>query len=232
MNRPAILTEKFNRLVNIFKMNFMTSQTVETKRTQSTERILEAAADVFSEVGFAGARVDEIAKRAGFNKAMIYYRVGDKKKLYEKVLHDIFANTAKRIAHNIKDVKTPEKKLKAFILNIAGTVDRHHHIAPIMMRELASGTQNFPVVVGQDLAAIVSILKDILEDGEKKNVFIKTDPFLIHMMIVGTIVFYKMSAPIRAHKTIFPESLRKTEKPFSGDMNQEIEKLLSNVLLK
>jgi AcrR family transcriptional regulator len=210
----------------------MESQTLKEKRTQSTKRILNAAANVFSEVGFAGARVDEIAKRAGINKAMIYYRVGDKKALYEEVLHDIFAETAKRIAHNIKETQAPEEKLKTFIHNIARTVDQHHHLAPIMMRELASGTRNFPEVAGQDLARIVSILTAILKEGEKKGVFIKTNPFLIHMMIVGTIVFYKMSAPIRTNQTIFPESLRKLDKHVSGDMDKEIEKLLSKVLKK
>jgi AcrR family transcriptional regulator len=210
----------------------MESQILIEKRTQSTKRILNAAANVFSEVGFAGARVDEIAKRAGINKAMIYYRIGDKKALYDEVLHDIFADTAKRIAHNIKETQAPEEKLKTFIHNIARTVDQHHHLAPIMMRELASGTRNFPEVAGQDLARIVSILTAILKEGEKKGVFIKTNPFLIHMMIVGTIIFYKMSAPIRTKQTIFPESLRKLDKHVAGDMDKEIEKLLSKVLKK
>jgi len=210
----------------------MESQTLKEKRTQSTKRILNAAANVFSEVGFAGARVDEIAKRAGINKAMIYYRIGDKKALYDEVLHDIFADTAKRIAHNIKETQSPEEKLKTFIRNIARTVDQHHHLAPIMMRELASGTRNFPEVAGQDLARIVSMLTAILKEGEKKGVFIKTNPFLIHMMIVGTTIFYKMSAPIRTKQTIFPESLRKLDKDVSGDMDKEIEKLLSKVLKK
>jgi len=210
----------------------MESQTLIEKRAQSTKRILNAAANVFSEVGFAGARVDEIAKRAGINKAMIYYRIGDKKALYDEVLHDIFADTAKRIAHNIKETQSPEEKLKTFIRNIARTVDQHHHLAPIMMRELASGTRNFPEVAGQDLARIVSMLTAILKEGEKKGVFIKTNPFLIHMMIVGTTIFYKMSAPIRTKQTIFPESLRKLDKDVSGDMDKEIEKLLSKVLKK
>ena len=210
----------------------MESQTLKEKRTRSTKRILDAAANVFAEVGFAGARVDEIAKRAGINKAMIYYRIGDKKALYEEVLHDIFADTAKRIAHNIKETKTPEEKLKTFIHNIAHTVDQHRHLAPIMMRELASGTRDFPEVAGQDLARIVSILTAILKEGEKKGVFIKTNPFLIHMMIVGTTIFYKMSAPIRTKQTIFPESLRNLDKHVSGDMDKEIEKLLLKVLKK
>ena len=210
----------------------MESQTLKEKRTRSTKRILDAAANVFAEVGFAGARVDEIAKRAGINKAMIYYRIGDKKALYEEVLHDIFADTAKRIAHNIKETKAPEEKLKTFIHNIARTVDQHRHLAPIMMRELASGTRDFPEVAGQDLARIVGILTAILKEGEKKGVFIKTNPLLIHMMIVGTTIFYKMSAPIRTKQTIFPESLRKLDKHVSGDMDKEIEKLLLKLLKK
>jgi AcrR family transcriptional regulator len=210
----------------------MESQTLKEKRTQSTKRILEAAANVFAEVGFAGARVDEIANRAGINKAMIYYRIGDKKALYEEVLHDIFADTAKRIAHNIKETQAPEEKLKTFIHNIARTVDQHRHLAPIMMRELASGTQNFPEVAGRDLARIVSMLIAILKEGEKKGVFIKTNPFLIHMMIVGTIIFYKMSAPIRTKKTIFTASSRKLDKHVSGDIGEEMEKLLLKIIKK
>jgi AcrR family transcriptional regulator len=210
----------------------MEPQALKEKQAQSTKRILNAAANVFSEVGFAGARVDEIAKRAGINKAMIYYRIGDKKALYEAVLRDIFADAAQGIAHNIIDTQAPEEKLKTFIRNVARTVDQQHHLAPIMMREFASGTRNFPEAAGQDLARIVSILSAILKEGEKKGVFIKTNPFLIHMMIVGTTIFYKMSAPIRAQKTIFPESLRKLDKHAAGDMDQEIEKLLSKVLKK
>lgn len=43
------------------------------------EVLLNAATVVFAERGFAGARVDEIAARAGVNKALIYAYYGDKK---------------------------------------------------------------------------------------------------------------------------------------------------------
>jgi len=42
------------------------------KGTETTARILEAARDEFAEKGFAGARVDTIARRAGVNKATLY----------------------------------------------------------------------------------------------------------------------------------------------------------------
>jgi AcrR family transcriptional regulator len=50
------------------------------------DALLRAAANVFAEVGFDGARVDEIADRAGINKRMIYSYFTDKEGLYRHVL--------------------------------------------------------------------------------------------------------------------------------------------------
>ncbi|HXS67345.1 MAG TPA: TetR/AcrR family transcriptional regulator [Candidatus Polarisedimenticolia bacterium] len=50
------------------------------------QRILEAAVQEFSAKGFAGARVDVIAKRARINKRMLYHYFGDKEGLFREVL--------------------------------------------------------------------------------------------------------------------------------------------------
>ena len=67
------------------------------KKQKTRDRILSSAAEIFSEVGFAGARVDEIAARAQVNKAAIYYHIGDKEALYHAVLRYIVRITADRI---------------------------------------------------------------------------------------------------------------------------------------
>jgi AcrR family transcriptional regulator len=54
------------------------------ERTQ--ERILKAAFQEFAGNGFAGARVDSIARRAGINKRMLYHYFGDKEALFREVL--------------------------------------------------------------------------------------------------------------------------------------------------
>jgi AcrR family transcriptional regulator len=53
-------------------------------------RILEAAKEEFSTHGLAGARVDRIAKKAGANKRMLYYHVGNKDDLYLAVLEGAY----------------------------------------------------------------------------------------------------------------------------------------------
>jgi len=84
-NHLVKTTGWFKRMVFGEKEIRMTTMTITEKRTETASHILEVAKDVFAEQGFAGARVDEIARRAGVNKATLYYQIGDKKALYAEV---------------------------------------------------------------------------------------------------------------------------------------------------
>jgi AcrR family transcriptional regulator len=53
---------------------------------RTRERILSAALKEFAANGFAGARVDAIARRATINKRMLYHYFGDKEHLFREVL--------------------------------------------------------------------------------------------------------------------------------------------------
>ena len=53
---------------------------------QTRARILQAALAQFSAKGFAGARVDVIARQAGVNKRMLYHYFGHKADLFRAVL--------------------------------------------------------------------------------------------------------------------------------------------------
>ncbi len=53
---------------------------------RTRERILAAALQEFAAHGFAGARVDAIARSAAINKRMLYHYFGDKEALFRAVL--------------------------------------------------------------------------------------------------------------------------------------------------
>ena len=65
---------------------------------QTQQRILEAALQEFSAKGFAGARVDVIARRARINKRMLYHYFGDKEGLFREVLRRKIAERAAWLA--------------------------------------------------------------------------------------------------------------------------------------
>ncbi len=58
----------------------------------SRERILSAATAEFAAKGFGDARVDEIARRAGINKRMLYHYFGNKDDLFCAVLEELYDN--------------------------------------------------------------------------------------------------------------------------------------------
>lgn len=60
-------------------------ETSATAVTASTHLLLEAALDEFAAKGFSGARVAEIAARAGVNRQLISYYFGGKEGLYREL---------------------------------------------------------------------------------------------------------------------------------------------------
>lgn len=58
---------------------------------RTRERLLQAAAEVFAEKGFAGASVDEIAERAGHTKGAVYSNFANKDDLFLALIDDHLA---------------------------------------------------------------------------------------------------------------------------------------------
>ncbi len=206
--------------------------TMKDRRSQTIDRILKAATKEFSVAGFAGARVDEIAKSAGVNKATLYYHIGDKQALYAQVVHHLFGNAVEQFNRNVTGAQSPEDKMKLFIQTIAGIVDQHPELAAIMLWEQASGGKHFPEMVAPDLARILGILTEILDDGVRSEVFVETVPLILHMMIMGSVVFFKMTSPIRARFAPLVPPFQKMSRNVSGEVAAEIEKLILNALKK
>lgn len=100
-----------SKLYYIFALNLTKrlNQTVKNKNMQvldlSTEnKILETAKKVFFQKGFDGTRMDDIAKEAGTNKALLHYYFKSKEQLFAK----IFDMHAAQILPNIEQILEQE----------------------------------------------------------------------------------------------------------------------------
>jgi len=196
------------------------------RSNRTVERILAAARNVFAEKGYGRANIDEIAERACVNKATIYYQIGDKDTLYTAVIHQVIGNVAQGIARAVSMAETPEDKLKAYITFIVDAVDKNPDLPPIMLREVASGGATLPRLVIEDIASVLVILAGILEEGKEKGLFIETSPFLIHMMIMGTVLFYKKSLPIKDKQSWLPETFKAYDRILNVNFGAEVAALV------
>jgi AcrR family transcriptional regulator len=194
--------------------------------SKTAKKILTAARAVFAENGYSGAHVDEIAARAGVNKATLYYQIGDKDTLYANVIHQVLGNTAQNIAGAVAKANRPEDKLKVYINCIATNMDKNPEWPPIMMREIAADGVHLPRVVIEDIVSVLTILVGILDEGRKEGIFVEVTPFLIHMMIVGTILFYKKSSPIKDRQSWLPAAIKAHDKKLKGSLGEEVATLV------
>ena len=196
------------------------------KPGKTAEKILTAARAVFAENGYSGTHMSEIALRAGVNKATLYYQIGDKDTLYANVIHQVIGNIAQNIAQAVANANGPEEKIHVYINTIVEAVDKNPEIPSIMMREVASGGATMPRVVLEDIASILTIVAGVLEEGRKKRVFIETVPFLIHMMVMGTILFYKKTLLIKERQSWLPDTIKARNKKLKGSLGDEVAKLV------
>ncbi len=161
------------------------------------ERILDAASEVFAEVGFAGARVDEIAVRASVNKAMLYYYVGDKRALYTAVFMRNLDRVAAAMDGARKGGGAVPTRLRALIDAMVRAVESNPTHPRIVLREVASGAVNLPPEVLLRMLEVVDLVRELLEEGMQKGELRATHPLLTHLTLVGAVVFLTSVRPLR-----------------------------------
>jgi AcrR family transcriptional regulator len=111
------------------------AETPEKQRDAARTRaeLLEVATEVFSEHGYSGARVDEIAERTRTTKRMIYYYFGGKEQLYLAALEAAY-----------REIREAEQELQVSALEpleairaIAELTFDHHHRHQAFVRLVA-----------------------------------------------------------------------------------------------
>jgi TetR/AcrR family transcriptional regulator len=161
-------------------------------------RILVAASDEFGAHGFAAATVDRIARRARVNKAMIYYHFPNKRALYTCIIRDVFAPITDRVSEAMRELEPPARKLDRLIDALVRSIDESAHFLPIFLREIADGGAHLGPEELDLIAGIFAAVRGVIGEGADQKVFQPVHPALAHFTIVGPLVMFRASAPVRA----------------------------------
>jgi TetR/AcrR family transcriptional regulator len=159
------------------------------------QALLAAAAALFSEHGFAAVPIDDVAARAGVNKALISYHFGGKRGLYAAVLASGFQEIARRIEAAEAAAEDAPSALRALLEAFASFRAEHPEFPGLFMREvLSTGVE--PAVVPH-LLAIIGVVRRITARGVRDGVMRPVDPLLVHFALVGALVFFAATEPAR-----------------------------------
>lgn len=189
------------------------------KESSSRERILDGAAEEFAAAGFAGARIDRIARRTRLNVRMIYYHFGSKKGVYRAVLESIY----ERMSGILETLppSAPNRSIEVFGLYF-DMLTAEPRFADVLVRELLDGAKHLKALARERPQLVRGVhdharelIAQGIHDGELKPL----DPAMTVVAVTSLVCF--LTAARHSHG-LFLDAKRSQ----SGAWKQHLQALL------
>ena len=201
-----------------------------TKDKGAEERILEAARKVFTTKGMAGARMQDIADKAGINKALLHYYFRDKDKLFEVV----FLDEAQRFFPKINAIFNSEEplfeKIQNFVNEYIDEMQENPYLPWFVMNELHRDADQFMYKIwGKENLPKPGKFLEQIENEIKAGRIKRISPVHLLMNMISMTIFPFVGKPM------FIRNLRLSDKQFSEIMEQrkkEIPKFIIEAIRK
>jgi len=171
------------------------------------QEIIDAALTQFVETGFAGTRLDDVAKRAGLSKAAIYLYFEDKTALFKGVVQHAVGSNLGEVEAMLAGHRGPVAPLLPRILEFMANRIEHTPMAAVA-KLVISESRAFPEigqfylkeVIGRGLPLMEGLIRRGVDQGE----FRKVDAYLTVRSMIGpmllAIIWRTVFEPIGAEK--------------------------------
>jgi AcrR family transcriptional regulator len=162
------------------------------------DRLFAAAMAEFAACGFAGARVDRIARSARVSKGLVYYYFHGKKKLYQKFLAHILSGLLGRMKSvNAHDVPASEKIIQ-MIFEYARFFLENPSYAITLVRNIADRGAYNDSECFRLATATAREIERVLTAGIDDGSFRRVRPSFVHFAFFHPILIWIATEPERA----------------------------------
>src|SRR4051794_20715579 len=169
----------------------MTAPKWQRRAENRPREICAAALEVFAEKGFAAARLEEIARRAGISKGTLYLYFKDKEGLFRAVIRDAIVPNVEAITSTVSSLDAPFPDIVRMFL--AGFAEREARLPIGAVAKMVVGeSRNFPELarVWHDEVASKAIgaLSTFIERAQQRGEVRPGDPRLYAFSLMGPMV--------------------------------------------
>lgn len=203
--------------------------------TETEAIILKAAYDIFLENGFDGTRMQQIADRAGINKALLHYYFRSKQQLFNK----IFVNAIQKFIPNIISIfmKTDLNlfdKIRQFTSQYIDILLQEPFVPLFVLNELSRNHNNlietFSEHLGEHIDFVKKSIKTELQNEYKKANIIKIDYKSLIVNMLSLCIFPFVSKPII--KNVLFDKDEKAYNKFIEKRKTEVAEFIINSIKK
>ena len=167
-----------------------------SKDTNTENSILEAAKSVFQRKGMAGARMQEIADKAGINKALLHYYFRSKQLLFDMVFKQAFKMMSKKIATILNTDEDLDVKIKKFTYEYISFVIKHPYLPNFILQELNNNPDFLKKMSESEAVPGFSVFKNQIRYLVKENKIKPIDPNQLIINIMALSVFPFVGKPL------------------------------------
>ena len=161
---------------------------VQDKRTE--DKIFEAATEVFLEKGMDGARMQDIADRAGINKSLLNYYYRSKDRLFNAVFEMIALKMMEKFAAVLDKNLPLEEKLHFFFNEHISFLQKNPRLPLFLMNEINRNPDRFKMFLGNiHVEKVLTVLNAGDYAGLQKNNLTRESVLQLVTTIVSISVF-------------------------------------------
>jgi uroporphyrinogen III methyltransferase/synthase len=159
----------------------------EIKRERKREKILEAAAELFSTKHYHEVMMDDVAKLISVAKGTVYNYFTSKEELYFAIMSTRMESLLSLLKTKIDSEKSSIDSLRAFVVHLYMFMMKHQKFFLIYQKETLNGNNSFC----EDLISLEKqtkqMIMQIISKGEAEGVFRIVDEEFAVSLIFGSI---------------------------------------------
>ncbi|PTN09916.1 TetR/AcrR family transcriptional regulator [Mangrovibacterium marinum] len=171
---------------------------MEVKKDNTEDKIIDAATDVFVQKGMDGARMQEIADRAGINKALLHYYFRSKEKLFDAIFTKLIGIAFPRIGQIIFSELPFSEKLEQAVGTYLDLLIKYPFLPAFIVKEVNRDATPFFSFIersGFSVDPIKRMLQEAMDRGEIRPM--KPEHLMVN--IIALCVFPFAVRPIINH---------------------------------
>ncbi|MCL1925651.1 MAG: TetR family transcriptional regulator [Syntrophorhabdaceae bacterium] len=134
-------------------------------------RILQAAIEVFSQKGFFGSKVSEIARASGVADGTIYIYFKSKDDLLIALFEEKMDEIVVEMRRKVNEYTNPLDKLKAYIENHMKLLEGEAGLIEVLQVELRQSSKFMKDYTPVKFFEYLDILSGIIEEGKEAGLF-------------------------------------------------------------
>jgi len=162
----------------------------EGRQFATVQRIVVAARKVFAKRGLAGARMDDIARVAGVNKALPYYYFRNKEELHRFVLETMIAQISAQMESPAVLSMDPPERVRALVNLTFDFVMRNPAYPRLIQREMMADRRPLHWMVVAHHRPLHQRAVKTIREGIARGQFRAVDPDQMVFTIFGMIMYY------------------------------------------